>query len=245
MIRSRVSWFRFPLLLVTILGGGLSAGACDSDDAGGSTGGDAGQSAAGAAVGGDGPDEGSGAGAPGAGGADSAAGAGRGAGGSSDGRAGETAAAGAGGSASEAADCFVKLSMNTSNASDADTPLSEVCEAVSFDGQINFGVTNGAGATLRNINIDFFDEPVAGKSVKLEDGYSFENGMGAAASYMDSVGVWNADSGTVSIDSVTDDGYVVRLENVHFVVLDGPVDVANSGAFVANGTITAAAKPAK
>jgi hypothetical protein len=143
-------------------------------------------------------------------------------------------------------DCSVVLSMNTSNAVDAETPLSETCRATTFDGQINFEVVQGALPNGRGIKVDFFAPPVAGTSVKLEDGYDFAAHEGAAASYMDSVGVWNADSGTVSIESVTGDTYVVKLVDVHFAVLAGqPIEPATTGEFVANGTITASAEPAK
>jgi hypothetical protein len=136
--------------------------------------------------------------------------------------------------------------MNTSNAVDAETPLSETCRATTFDGQINFEVLQGELPSGRGINIDFFAPPVAGASVALEDGYDFAAHEGAAASYTDSVGVWNADSGTVSIESVTGDTYVVKLVDVHFAVLPGqPVTPATTGEFVANGIITASAQPAK
>lgn len=151
-----------------------------------------------------------------------------------------------GGAPSAGGDCLVVLSANTSNAVDAATPLSETCRATTFDGQINFEVLQGVLPSGRGINVDFFAAPVAGASVKLEDGYDFAAHEGAAASYMDSVGVWNADAGTVSIESVTGDTYVVKLVDVHFAVLPGqPVEPASTGEFVANGTITAVAKSAK
>ncbi|HEX2871095.1 MAG TPA: hypothetical protein VHP33_07565 [Polyangiaceae bacterium] len=152
----------------------------------------------------------------------------------------------AGGAPSAGSVCSVVLSMNTSNAADAETPLRETCRASTFDGQINFEVVEGAPPNGRAIQVDFFAPPVAGASVKLEDGYDFATHEGAAASYSDSVGVWNADSGTVSIETVTGDTYVVKLVDVHFAVLPGqPVEPTTMGEFVANGTITASAEPAK
>ncbi len=167
---------------------------------------------------------------------------------------GTEALAGAGGAAPEASaggpaaggasgegggDCFVELSMNVSNAADAETPLNELCVALQYSEQINFEISNGTAPDGRVLKVDFFESPVAGTSVKLEDGFDFGAGKGAAASYVDSVGVWNADSGSVSIESVTAGVYVVKLTNVHFAVLAGPFPVDNTGTFVANGSITA------
>jgi hypothetical protein len=133
--------------------------------------------------------------------------------------------------------------MNTSNATSPDVPLSERCEALSFEGQINFEISTGEDAEQRILKVDFFQEPAMGLSVALEDGYDFQAGRGAAASYMDSAGVWNADSGTIKIARASGESYLVELTDVHFVVLDSPVPTTNSGEFVANGTIDATAMP--
>lgn len=229
-------------LAFTLLSGALLSVACSSDDANEPAG------AAGQAAGGD-VSEPQGGGASEQGGSASEQGGAKADGGQRPSDGGVTSSeggadSGAAGAASEGAACRVELSMNTSNAIDPDVPLTERCEAITFDGQINFEIYAGEGADQRNLNIDFFADPVMGASVKLEDGYDFQTGMGAAASYMDSVGVWNADSGTVTITEVSGDSYVVTLTDVHFVVLDGPVDVANSGEFTASGTISATAMPA-
>ncbi len=151
--------------------------------------------------------------------------------------------AAAGGAPTEGGDCYVALSENSSNAIDPTTPISDVCRATTFDGQINFEAVQ---PDERDLNIDFFAPPVAGASVKLEDGFDFAAHQGAVASYIDSAGVWNADSGTVSIVSVKGDAYVVKLANVHFAVQPGqPFEPTATGDFVANGTISATAMPSK
>lgn len=162
----------------------------------------------------------------------------------SEGGANEGGATGAGGAPNEGAECLVTFSMNTSDAVDAGTPLDQSCEAIRFDGQMNFEIYAGDGADQRNLNIDFFDEPVMGKSVNVEDGYDFEAGRGAAASYIDSAGVWNADRGSITLQKVDGDLFRVKLTDLHFVVLGGgPSEPTNSGEFVASGTITATAMP--
>jgi hypothetical protein len=143
-----------------------------------------------------------------------------------------------GGAGNTSGDCYVELSGNTSNAIDPEVPLTASCSALPYPGQINFSVKNGQLPDARLLNVDFFAEPIAGASVDLKDDPTFER---AAASYMDSVGVWNADSGIVTIVSVDGDSFVVALKNVHFVVLTGPFEVAATGEFTASGTITATA----
>jgi hypothetical protein len=134
----------------------------------------------------------------------------------------------------------VKVSDNTSNAVEVTVPLTESCTAVPYEGQINFGAQNGEFPDARLLNVDFFADAVAGTSVNLQDDPNYER---AAASYMDSVGVWNADAGTVTILSVDGDDFVVELKDVHFVVLPGPFEVTATGEFTANGTITATITP--
>jgi hypothetical protein len=155
-----------------------------------------------------------------------------------------TSGAGAGGAPSEGGDCYVSLAMNTSNAVDGDKPLTERCEALTFDGQMNFEIYAGEGLDQRNLNIDFFESPVMGASIDLSKPSDFAAGKGGAASYVDPSGVWNADKGSVTIVKVEGDLFTVKLSDVHFVVLDGgPVAPTNSGEFVASGTITATSMP--
>lgn len=221
----------------------LMLGACSSDDGKAPSDGAAGES--GKPVGGAEANAGGGAAAGGGGLAGSATD-----GGGEPSSGGAADSSGAGGAAGGAGpmmsgDCRVALSMNTSNAADAATPLDQKCEVITYDAQVNFTVTNGTLPDGRQLNVDFFEAPLAGASVKLEDGYDFEAHQGAAASYMDAGGVWNADKGTVSIVSVADGSFVLKLTNVHFVVLDGPDVEANNGEFIANGTIAGPAMPAK
>jgi hypothetical protein len=145
-----------------------------------------------------------------------------------------------GGATNNSRDCYVEVSDNTSNAVEVTVPLTESCTAVPYEGQINFGAQNGEFPDARLLNVDFFADAVAGASVSLKDDPNYER---AAASYMDSVGVWNADAGTVTILSVDGDDFVVELKDVHFVVLPGPFEVAATGEFTANGTITATITP--
>jgi hypothetical protein len=228
----------WPVLLLT---GGLAAVACGTDDVkptpasdsagSGAVAGESAQSEGGASGASDG-------GSPSTNAGESAV-AGGGAGGASSATE-SSSGAGAGGAPSEGGDCYVALSMSTSNAVDVDVPLTERCEAIIFDGQMNFEIYAGTGLNQRNLNIDFFEAPVMGASVDLSKPYDFAAGKGGAASYLDMAGVWNADKGTVTIEKVEGTTFTVRLSDVHFAVQGGgPVEPTSTGEFTANGTITA------
>jgi hypothetical protein len=132
--------------------------------------------------------------------------------------------------------CSVVISANTSNALNPTVPLTQDCLATPYTGQVNFEINEGVAPNRRKLGIDFFVPAVVGASVKLEDGYDYAAHKGAAASYVDSAGVWNANSGTVTIVSITGDSYVLSLSKVHFVVLD--TTGTSKGSFMADGTIT-------
>lgn len=223
---------------VLLLSGALAAVACETDD--GKTEPGAESAGSGAAAGepatseGGRPDASSG-GSPNAGETTAAGGAG-GAGA----EAASASGAGAGGAPSTGGDCYLALSMNSSNAVAADTPLTERCEAIIFDGQMNFEIYAGTAPDQRNLNIDFFETPVMGASVDLSKPFDFAAGKGGAASYVDTAGVWNADKGTVTIEKLEGTTFTVKLNNVHFAVQGGgPVQPTSTGEFTANGTITA------
>jgi hypothetical protein len=133
--------------------------------------------------------------------------------------------------------CNVVISANTSNAVNPNIPLTQNCSAdLSSPDQVNFEIYEGTEHHLRNLNIDFFAAATVGASIKLEDGYGFSPGRGGAASYLDSAGGWNADSGTITIVSITNGSYVVNLSKVHFAVI---FDAGTAkGSFTADGTIT-------
>lgn len=132
--------------------------------------------------------------------------------------------------------CSVVISANTSNALNPTIPLTQDCLSTPYTGQVNFEINEGVSPNRRNLGIDFFAPAVVGASVKLEDGYDYDLHKGAVASYVDSAGVWNADSGTVTIVSITTDSYVLSLSKVHFVVQD--TTGTSKGSFTADGTIT-------
>ncbi len=132
--------------------------------------------------------------------------------------------------------CSVVISANTSNALNPSIPLTQDCLATPYTGQVNFEINEGVAPNHRNLGIDFFAAATVGASIKLEDGYDYALHKGGAASYVDSAGVWNANSGTVTIVSITGDSYVLSLSNVHFVVLDATG--TSKGSFTADGTIT-------
>jgi hypothetical protein len=138
--------------------------------------------------------------------------------------------------------CNVIISKNTSNALRPELPLTQDCLATVYTGQVNFEINEGASANRRNLSVDFFAAATAGTTIKLEDGYDFAAKKGGTLSYVDNNGVWNADSGEVTIVSVTGKDYVVSLKNVHFVVIDATA--TNKGAFTANGTVTTKAPAA-
>ena len=132
--------------------------------------------------------------------------------------------------------CSVVISANTSNALNPSIPLTQDCLATPYTGQVNFEINEGVAPNRRNLGIDFFAAATVGASIKLEDGYDYALHKGGAASYVDSAGVWNANSGTVTIVSITGDSYVLSLSKVHFVVLDATG--TSKGSFTADGTIT-------
>jgi hypothetical protein len=156
----------------------------------------------------------------------------------------ETDAAVAGG------DCNLVFSMDTSNVVDATMPLSSACMAAMFGGgadptQLNFSTSDSVGTASRMFGIDWFDAArTAGTVIDVANGYDYATMSGAYASYMENDGadsrLWVADQGSVKIESVNGNDYVVKLIDLHFASDNsGPVAGTAMGDFVLNGTITA------
>ena len=157
-----------------------------------------------------------------------------------------SAAAGTAGMPTGQGTCTITFSKSDANLAST-ASIGGKCAVAAYDDghghtQVNYDISDAESGVMRDFNIDFFTPEKAGASAKIEDGYDPAAPMGAVASYLESKDatskVWNADKGTVTIESVAG-VHIARLVGIHLAVLPGSIDNAATGTFVVDGTISA------